>query len=151
MLTRAYRAPLETPSCEPDDPEGLVSRTFHYKGKGRDVNITVTCHAKVMVGLMRAMRKCPSIQVTQSSSNPYSGSYRSYAQQMALWTAYKDGTGHRAAHPCSGYHRQGRALDLYQVTDDERSAMLSVRVDGIPFYDGLSFGDPPHFCLGAKG
>jgi hypothetical protein len=149
--SEAYRKPLQSPSCVPDDPEGLVSRVFNFAGKGRNVNITVTVHAKVMVGLLRAIRARRSIQVTQSSTSKYSGSYRTYAQQKLLYDEYKAGQGHKAAHPCSGYHRQGRAVDLYLVSWPERQAMLNVRVDGLKFYDGLSFGDPPHFTLGAKG
>lgn len=150
-LSSAYREPLREPGCDPSDPPGLVTRYFRFNGKGRDVTIGVRLHAKAMVGLLKALRKRRSIQVTQSFDSPYSGSYRTWDQQYKLWYNYKFGNGHKAAHPCYGYHRQGRAVDLYQVTPEERAAMLSVRVDGIRFYDGLSFGDPPHFTLGAKG
>jgi hypothetical protein len=147
----AYKQPLEVPSCDPNDPRGLVSRTFKFSGKGRNVTIKVTLHAKAMVGLLKALRARRSIQVTQSSDSKYSGSYRSWSQQKTLYDEYHAGIGHRAAHPCTGYHRQGRAIDLYLVSDIERRAMLAVRVDGLRFYDGLSFGDPPHFTLGARG
>ena len=151
QLSREYREPLQSPSCEPDDPRGMVIRSFHYKGKGRDEVIQVRAHAKAMVGLMKAMRRAPTIQITQSSTNKYSGSYRSYAQQKLLYDEYKAGIGNLAAHPCSGYHRQGRAFDLYKKTSAEHAAMLAVRVDGLKFESGVGFGDPPHFTLGAYG
>lgn len=146
----AYKQPLEAPSCDQGDPRGLVTRLFRFKGKDRDVIIPVKCHARVMVGLLKAMRKCPTIQVTAGSDSVYSGSYRSYYQQKWLYDEYRAGRGYRAAHPCSGYHRQGRALDLRLVTPKEREAMLSVRVKGIRFYDLLPI-DPPHFTLGQRG
>lgn len=151
--SRAYRAPLTEPTCKPDTPPGLVTRTFRYppsKGRGQQ-DIKVTLHAKAMVGLLKAMKKQRSIRVTASSTSPYSGSYRTYEQQLWLYQEYKAGRGYKAASPCYGYHRRGRAVDLLAVTDAERKAMLSVRVDGLRFYDGLSFGDPPHFTLGARG
>jgi hypothetical protein len=150
----AYRAPLTEPTCAHDDPPGLVTRQFHFTGKGRDIVLPVRCHAKVMVGLLKALRKCPSIQVTASSTSVYSGSYRSWGQQNWLRQEYLAGRGHRAADPCYGYHRRGRALDLRLVTDEEREAMLSVRVRAgrrqLRFYDLLPI-DPPHFTLGARG
>ena len=103
----AYRAPLESPSCSSDDPAGLVTRTFHFTGKGRDWEVDVRCHAKVMVGFLKALRKRPSIQVTQSSTSRYSGSYRNWDQQYSLWYDYTYGDGYRAAHPCS--ENAGRA------------------------------------------
>ena len=151
QLSKEYRKPLESPSCDQADPQGLVTRSFHFVGKGRDQIVSVRCHAKTMVGFMKALRKTPTIQVTQSSESKYSGSYRSYDQQKLLYDEYKAGTGHKAAHPCSGYHRQGRALDIYKKTDAEHEAMLAVRVDGHPFFSGEGFGDPPHFTLGAYG
>ena len=151
QLSKEYRKPLESPSCDQADPQGLVTRSFHFVGKGRDQIVSVRCHAKTMVGFMKALRKAPTIQVTQSSESKYSGSYRSYDQQKLLYDEYKAGTGHKAAHPCSGLHRQGRALDLYKLTGEETEAMTAVRVSGIKFYHGVVFGDPPHYTLGAYG
>jgi LAS superfamily LD-carboxypeptidase LdcB len=147
-VSRAFRKPLTNPSCEKDTPPGLVHRTFKYKD-GRVVK--VTCHAKVMVGLMRAMKKAPGIEVTASSDSPYSGSYRTFDQQNSLYQAYKAGTGHRAAGPCFGYHRRGRALDILSATQKEKDALASVRVAGERFYNGADFGDPPHWSFGAHG
>ena len=151
MVSKAYRQPLQAPSCEPDDPPGLVHRTFRYRD-GREVK--VKCHAKVMVGLLKAMRKEPGIEVTASYDSPYSGSYRTWDQQNWLYQRYLNG-GPRAASPCRGYHRQGRALDLLNNTPAEDQAMASVRVrDGLrhlKFYHGAAFGDPRHWTLGALG
>ncbi len=149
--SEAYNKPLENPSCDDDDPQGLVSRTFNFKGKGRNTDVEVTLHAKALVGLLKALRARRSIQVTQSSTSKYSGSYRTYAQQLLLYNEYVAEIGYKAAHPCSGYHRQGRAVDLYLVSDREAEAMLSIRVDDLQFYWGISFGDRPHFTLGALG
>jgi LAS superfamily LD-carboxypeptidase LdcB len=147
-VSRAFRAPLTKPSCDKDTPPGLVHRTFRYKD-GRTVE--VTCHAKVMVGLMRAMRQSPGIEVTASSDSAYSGSYRSWQQQNDLYVAYKAGTGHKAADPCFGYHRRGRALDILNASDKDKAAMSSVRVAGERFYNGADFGDPPHWSWAAHG
>ncbi len=149
--TKAFDAPLTEPSCAHDTPPGLVVRTFHFTGKGRDVTLGVKLHAKAMVGLLRAMILAPSIQVTADFESAYSGSYRTWAQQEARYLAYIHGTGYKAANPCYGYHRRGRAVDLFVKTDAELRAMLAVRVDGERFYNGASFGDPPHFTLGALG
>ena len=148
----AFHTRLTRPSCTHADPPGLVTRTFHFKGKGRDVTIAVKLHAKAMVGLLKAMRKCPSIQVTQPYTSTYSGSYRTFTQQNTLyqnWIHHAPGS-HLAANPCTTYHRTGRPVDLYEVTPAERAAMLSVRVDTVQFHDLLP-QDPPHFCLGARG
>lgn len=150
IISAAYRAALTSPTCAHDTPAGLVSREFHFTGKGRDVVVRVTLHAKAMVGLLKAMRACPSIQITASSTSKYSGTYRSWAQQNELRQDYLHGTGHLAADPCDGYHRRGRAADLLQVQADERRAMLAVRVGGLRFYDLLP-QDPPHFTLGVRG
>ena len=147
----AYRKPLENPSCDKDHPQGLISRTFKYKRAGDPVVVTVTCHAKVMVGYLKALRKEPGIQVTVSSASMYSGSYRSWEQQNTLYVMYKNGTGYLAAHPCEGYHRQGRALDFLNNTTAEQRAIEEVRVDGLRFFNGAGFGDPRHNTLGAYG
>ena len=149
--SRAFRTPLTDPSCTHADPPGLVVRVFHFTGKGRDWDVAVKLHAKTMVGLLKAMRKCPSIQVTQPYTSAYSGSYRTYAQQAWLRDQYLHHGGKLCADPCDTFHRTGRSCDLYLVTDEEREAMLSVRVGvrRIRFYD-LST-DPPHFTLGARG
>lgn len=147
--SRNYRRPLQEPSCSPDTPAGLVHRTFRYRD-GRVCE--VAAHAKAMVGLMRAMLQAPTIEVTQPASSPYSGSYRTFQQQNSLYQAYLNGDGHRAANPCSGYHRQGRAFDLVQpLSPREHDAMASVRVEGERFFNGLSFDDPAHWTLGALG
>jgi len=147
----AYKTPLESPSCDRGDPGGLVIRTFKYKRDGDPVVVRVECHAKVMVGYLKALKREPGIQVTVSSDSVYSGSYRTWDQQSALYTMYKNGTGYKAAHPCLGYHRQGRALDCLENTPAEQSALEDVRVDGLRFYNGAGFGDPRHNTLGAYG
>jgi len=147
----AYKAPLENPSCDKNNPPGLVTRSFKYLREGRATVVLVTCHAKVMVGLLKAMRKEPGIQVTASSASMYSGSYRTWDQQNTLYQMYRAGTGYKAASPCLGYHRQGRALDLLETTKAEQDAVESVRVDGLRFYNGAGFGDPRHNTLGAYG
>lgn len=149
--TAAYKAPLEIPSCDRDHPAGLITRSFKYKRDGNAAVVLVTCHAKVMVGLLKAMRKEPGIQVTVSSTSMYSGSYRTWDQQNTLYQMYRAGTGYKAASPCLGYHRQGRALDLLETTKAEQDAVESVRVDGLRFYNGAGFGDPRHNTLGAYG
>ena len=143
----AYRAPLSSPHCGVWTPAGLVTRRFHFTGKGRDVTIDVTLHAKMMVALLKLLRKCPSFQVGGSLA-----SYRSYQTQYNLWYAYTHHLpgSHRAASPCYGYHRCGRAVDGFYVTDKERAAFLSVRVRGLRIYD-LGDIDPPHFTLGVRG
>ncbi len=148
VLSKAYRKPLESPSCEHDDPEGLVTRTFRYKGRSDTI---VRCHAKVMVGLLKAMLRAPTIQITASSVSVYSGSYRSWDQQNWLYQEYLAGRGYKAAHPCAGYHRQGRALDVLGATPSEEKAMTAVRVSGKKFYAGEVFGDDPHWSFGALG
>lgn len=148
LASDAFKAPLTKPTCDKDTPPGLVSRTFQYKDGRR---CTVTCHAKVMVALLRAMRLAPGIQVTASSDSMYSGSYRSWSQQNTLYQLYTSGNGHLAANPCTGFHRRGRALDLKDVSEKEKQAMLKVSVDGKQFYNGASFGDPAHYSFGVLG
>lgn len=146
--SRAFRRPLREPSCSRLPPPGMVTRTFRY----RDGRLcTVKLHAKVMVALMRAMKEAPTIEITASADSAYSGSYRSYAQQKALHDAYVSGTGHRAADPCTGYHRCARAIDVLNASEREKDALLGVRVAGDQFYNGASFGDPPHYSWAAKG
>ena len=147
----AYKAPLESPSCDRGEPRGLITRTFKYKRDGDPVVVKVTCHARVMVGYLKALKREPGIQVTVSSDSMYSGSYRTWDQQSTLYNMYKNGTGYLAAHPCSGYHRQGRALDILNASGAEQRAIDDVRVDGLRFYNGAGFGDPRHNTLGAYG
>jgi len=147
----AFRTPLAGVSCTHADPPGLVVRLFHFKGKGRDWNVAVKLHAKAMVGLLKAMRKCPSIQITQPYTSAFSGCYREYQQQWWLRDQYLHHGGHLAADPCDAWHRTGRAGDLYLVTGEERETMLSVRVGirEVHFFDLLP-QDPPHFVLGVR-
>lgn len=147
-LSRAFDKPLTEPTCRHDTPPGLVVRRFRYRD-GRTVS--VRCHAKVMVGLMRAMKAAPTIEVTASSESPYSGSYRSWGQQNWLYQAYINGRGYKAADPCHGYHRRGRALDLLNATPKEEKAMTDVRVSGERFFHGDVFGDPPHWSFAELG
>jgi hypothetical protein len=148
----AYKAPLTQPSCSHDDPPGLISRTFIFRdGTKSGRAVVVTCHAKVMVGFLRALRKAPGLSVTASSTSKFSGSYRTWAQQNELYQDYKNGNGHKAADPCHGFHRRGRALDILNASPKENAAMASVRVDGLKFYHGDVFGDPPHWTLGTLG
>ena len=148
----AFKAPLVSPSYTHSDPAGLVVRVFHFTGKGRDWNVAVKLHAKAMVGLLKALRKCPSIQVTQPYTSAYSGCYRTYAQQAWLRDQYLHHGGKLAVPAGTSYHETGRAVDLLDVEPDEWFAMLSVRVgrQGLRFYDLLP-QDPPHFCLGERG
>ena len=146
--SRAFDKPLREPSCTKTTPPGLVRRRFKYRD-GRVV--TVRCHAQLMVALMRAMKDAPTIEVTASSDSAYSGSYRTFAQQDALYKAYMNGTGHKAANPCTGYHRCGRALDILNASDKEETALEQVRVSGEQLYHGDVFGDPPHWSYGALG
>lgn len=152
QASAAYRTKLTDPSCSHEDPPGLVVRVFHFTGKGRDVTLPVKLHAKMMVALLKALRKCPSIQVAQGFDNAYSGCYRTFAQQDHLYQAYvhHEPGSHLAANPCSTYHRTGRACDNYEMTMEERAAWLSVRVGGLRVYD-LTPQDPPHVTLGARG
>ncbi len=152
QASAAYRTPLTNPSCSQAEPPGLIVRNFHFTGKGRDVTIAVKLHAKMMVALLKALRLCTTIQVTQPYTNAYSGCYRSFAQQNYLYQNYIHHVAgsHLAANPCNTYHRTGRAADLFEVTAAERAAMLAVRVSGLRVYDLLP-QDPPHFTLGARG
>ncbi len=125
--------------CAEETSLGLVVRQFHYRGKGRDVVVKVKLQPAPMLALLEAMGQCPSIQVTQSFDNDYSGSFRSHELQERRYKAYKDGTGNLAAPPCSSWHEAGVAVDVYNATAQEREAMKSVG-----FYDYLP-NDPPHF------
>lgn len=148
--SRNFRRPLQDPSCSPDTPAGLVHRKFRY----RDGRVcVVAAHAQAMVGLMRAMLIAPTIEVTASIESPYSGSYRTFQQQNDLYQAYihNEPGSHKAANPCDGYHRQGRAFDILNASAKEKDAMLAVRVEGERFYNGADFGDPPHYSFAAHG
>jgi len=144
--TRAYHAPLTEPHCGEWTPPGLVTRKFHFEGKGRNVIVIVKCHAKMMVALFKLLRKNPTFQVAGSLA-----SYRSYGTQYRLWYAWTHHLpgSHLAANPCYGYHRCGRALDGYMVSEKERRDFLSIRVGGRQVYD-LMPQDPPHFSFGAR-
>jgi hypothetical protein len=146
--SKEFDKPLTEPSCKHDFPPGLVRRTFIYRNGRR---CTVKCHAKLMVALMRAMKEAPTIEVTASSDSMYSGSYRSWSQQNTLYQLYIQGKGYKAADPCYGYHRRGRALDILNASAKEAKALAQVRVSGLQLYNGSSFGDPPHWSLGEKG
>jgi hypothetical protein len=151
-LTQAYRKPLSEPHCGDWTPAGLVTRTIKYRS-GRIKKVTL--HAKVMVAYLKALKLKKNLEVTASSDSMYSGSYRSYAQQNTLYQMYKAGTGYKAANPCYGYHRCGRAIDLLALDGDDRKsqakAMTSVRVAGERFYHGVVFGDPPHYSFAVTG
>jgi hypothetical protein len=131
--------PVVYDRCAKESSLGLVVRELHYQGKGRDVVVKVKLQPAVMLALLEAMEVRPSIQVTQSFNNDYSGSFRTHALQKKRYEAYKGGTGNRAAPPCSSWHEAGVAVDLYKGTPQEREAMKSVS-----FYDYLP-EDPPHF------
>lgn len=122
----------------------LVTRSFVYRGKGRQVTVAVRLQPKVMARLLKAMKTTPTVQVTQPHTSPYSGSFRSHEQQKALYDAYKAGTGHLAAPPYSSAHELGVAIDTYYPTERERAALLDVG-----FFDLLP-QDPPHFAFGRR-
>lgn len=146
-VSAAYRAPLSGPHCGEWTPAGLVTRTFRFTGKGRDIVLPVTCHAKMMVAMFKVLRKCPSYQVGGSLA-----SYRTFTMQNNLyqaWIHHAEGS-HRATSPCYGYHRCGRALDAFYMAAEEREAWTTVRVGGLRCYD-LGDIDPPHVTLGTRG
>lgn len=154
QASSAYRTKLTEPNCGHLDPPGLIVRRFHFVGKGRDITMDVKLHAKMMVALLKALRKCPSIQITQGYESMYSGCYRTFGQQDHLyqdWIHHVEGS-HLAANPCETYHRTGRAADNFEMelVSEERAAWLSVRVGGLRVYD-LGSADPPHVVLGARG
>lgn len=147
--SKAYRQRLTKLPINPgQEIPGIVHRTFRYRD-GRTV--LVTCHARVMVAYMRALKKQPTIEVTASSDSMYSGSFRTWEQQQTLYVAYITGHGHKAAQPGFGYHQTGRALDILDASAGERQAMLEVRDQGDQFYNGAVFGDPPHYSFGELG
>lgn len=51
---------------------------------------------------------------------PINSSYRSYAQQEALYQAYLNGTGALAAKPGTSDHNKGKALDIPNARDDAK-------------------------------
>jgi len=146
----AFGQPLTEPHCGVWTPVGLVARTFNYRS-GRSV--MVRCHAKVMVAYLKALAIDQTIEVTASATSRFSGSYRTFEQQNSLFQDFIHHVpgSHKAADPCDGYHRTGRALDIHEVTDKQAETMESVRVDGRRFFHGDVFGDPPHFSFGELG
>lgn len=133
--------PLIFERCEPESSLNLIVREFHYEGKGRDVLVRVKLQAAAMVGLLQAMTQLPSIQVTQSFDNDFSGSFRSHELQKKRFEAFQAGTGHRAAPPCHSWHEAGLAVDLFNPPEEERAAMKAAG-----FFDFLP-EDPPHFSF----
>lgn len=140
-----WDTPLRSPGCYTVEELGLVTYKFGYDGKGRKTTVEVRLHPKAMAALILAMVKAPTIQVTQSYSSKYSGSYRDCVQQKVLYDGYKLGTGNLAAPPGKSWHQTGRALDLYLPTLVERGAMLQQG------FEDLLPQDPPHFTFGARG
>lgn len=120
----------------------VVSRRFHFKGKGRDQLVVVRLQRIAMVHLLRAMIEEPGIQIGFGAGT--TASYRTEAQQSALYRAYLDG-GPLAAPPCESFHNKALSADTYYLTDDQRGAMLEHG-----FYDLLP-QDPPHFTYGTRG
>jgi hypothetical protein len=148
----AYITRLTNPSCSQAEPPGLIVRTFHFTGKGRDVTFQVKLHAQMMVALLKVLRKNPGIQVTQPWTSAYSGCYRTFTTQDNLyeaWIHHAPGS-HLAANPCSTYHRTGRAVDCYMMDAQERADWSDVRIAGLRVYP-LYPQDPPHVTLGARG
>jgi hypothetical protein len=140
-----WDTPLRSPGCYTAEELGLVTYKFGYDGKNRKATVEVRLHPKAMAGLILAMLEVPTIQVTQSYSSKYSGSYRDCVQQKVLYDAYKLGVGHLAAPPGKSWHQTGRSVDLYMVTDKEREAMKKHGwMDLLP-------EDPPHHTFGARG
>ena len=58
----------------------------------------------------KAARECGEVWTVTSS-------YRSYAEQLALWNAYRNGTGNLAARPGTSKHELGLAIDIANVGD----------------------------------
>ena len=146
----AFGQPFTEPHCGEWTPVGLVVRTFNYRS---DRTVTVRCHAKVMVAYLKALGDDETIEVTATASSRFSGSYRTFDQQNSLFQDFVNEVpgSHKAADPCDGFHRSGRALDIREVTDEQAETMEAVRLDGERFFWGISFGDRPHFSFGVLG
>jgi len=75
---------------------------------------------------------------------PLTSSYRSYAQQAALYAAKPN----VAAPPGTSLHERGLAIDV-------NTGSLNARVEDClkqaGFFQGSSFGEPWHFSYGVKG
>lgn len=147
--SRHYEAPLSEPHCGEWTPPGLVVVRLRYPND--DVS-RVKLHAKAMCLYLRVLKDAAYCEVTTDFASPYSGTYRSFTQQNRLYLSYKAGTGHKAANPCSGYHRCGRAIDLRNgIMPLVEEAMTGRQEDGLRFYHGDVFGDPPHYSFGELG
>lgn len=148
--SREYRRGLtRLPITKGQEIPGIVHRTFRFRsGATKEVKL----HARVMVAFMRALLRDPGLEVTADASSPYSGSFRTWEQQAALYADYRNGNGHKAAEPGHGYHQTGRALDMVNGgTPRVNDAMLAVRDGGDRFFSGAAFGDPPHYSFGELG
>jgi hypothetical protein len=62
-------------------------------------------YSKTIRAAARAARDCGEVWICRSS-------YRTYSEQVALYEAYKNGTGNLAAFPGTSRHEKGNALDL---------------------------------------
>jgi len=124
----------------------LVVRTFTYKN-GR------TCAVKLqsypMAALLRAMKRCPSIEVTQPYTSACSGSFRTHAQQKSLYDAYKAGTGHLASPPYTSWHEAAVALDILNPDTKDPDTRVTPRqaLEAEGFHSDLP-ADPPHLSYG---
>jgi len=62
-------------------------------------------YMRTILAAARAAKDCGEVWQCRSS-------YRTYSEQVALYAAYKRGTGNLAAVPGTSRHEQGNALDL---------------------------------------
>ena len=151
MRTNARHRPLqvyplgvdpETRGCWSVAQLDVVSRRFHFKGKGEDRTVTIRLQRIAFVHLLRAMIEAPTIVLGFGSAT--TASYRTREQQAALYAAAQAG-GYLAAPPCSSFHNKGISVDGFLWTTEERAVM---REHG--FYDLLP-QDPPHYTYGVRG
>ena len=69
-----------------------------------------------MNGLVPQVKRALAFAKTHGWGGSVTSGFRTYAQQAALYAAYKNGTGNLAAPPGSSNHEGGQAVD---VTDTE--------------------------------
>lgn len=139
LRARGPYKPLRKPGCYRADSLDLVTRDFHFQGKGRDVIVRVRLARVVFVHLLRAMIEAPTIQLWGPLS-----SYRSCATQRVLYERYLSG-GPLAARPGSSYHNAARSIDGYRLSLKERRALAKQD------FEDLLPQDPPHMTYRARG
>lgn len=62
-------------------------------------------YRNTIINAAKAAKSCGEVWICRSS-------YRTYTEQVALYAAYRNGTGNLAAVPGTSRHETGRALDL---------------------------------------